>query len=227
MHKIITTEDGSVTLYVPQLNEHYHSVHGAIQESQHIFIRAGLDYFLETHPERNTPATPLHILEAGFGTGLNAYLTLIRATGLHLPVYYHTVEKYPLSEKETGLLNYPEHIDFENKHLFQDLHACPWESEELLTPDFRFCKHRQDFRDIQFPEQFDLIYFDAFNPDVQPHLWTTEVFQRFYQALRPGGMLVTYCVKGIVKQALRTVGFSLKRLPGPPGKREILRATKL
>lgn len=220
-HEFIPTEDGSTTLFVPELNEHYHSVHGAIQEAVHIFIRAGVDYYRETHNQQ-----PLHILEAGFGTGLNAYLTLVHATQTNFPVVYHTIEKYPLATEEIIRLNYPDHIDFAPKELFYELHHCPWEKENLLTPLFRFCKHRNDFRDIHFSPQFDIIYFDAFNPDVQPHLWTTEVFERFHQALKPEGILVTYCVKGIVKQALRNAGFTIKRLPGPPGKREMLRGKK-
>lgn len=226
MHQIIPTEDGSVTLYVPGLNEHYHSIHGAIQESKHIFIRAGMEYFLETHPDRITAPQVLRILEAGFGTGLNAYLTLLRATELKIPVYYYTIEKYPLSPEEIKVLNYPECLVSGNKQLFSQLHQCPWECDQPLTPYFSICKHQADFRDIGFFQQFDIVYFDAFNPDVQPHLWTTEVFSHIYQALRPDSLLVTYCVKGVVKQALRTAGFTLKRLPGPPGKREMLRATK-
>lgn len=132
MHEITPTEDGSVTLYVPQLNEHYHSVHGAIQESQHIFLGAGMEYFLTIWPERTTPLHPLHILEAGFGTGLNAYLTLIRAEELQIPVCYHSLEKYPLSLEESTLLNYAELIDFPNKNLFQELHRCSWGSEHQL-----------------------------------------------------------------------------------------------
>lgn len=227
MHRLVTTEDNSVTLYVPGLNEHYHSIHGAIQESRHIFIRAGMDYFLENRPDDITAPAPLHILEAGFGTGLNAYLTLVRASEQQIPVHYHTIEKYPLSPDEISCLNYPEHIDFKEKHLFEQLHQCPWESEQAITPCFSLCKHRTDIRDIAFPQQFDIVYFDAFSPEVQPHLWTPEVFTRLHQALRPGGILVTYCVKGIVKQALRASGFTLKRLPGPPGKREMLRATSI
>lgn len=226
MHQIIPTEDGSVTLYVPELNEHYHSIHGAIQESRHIFIRAGMEYFLETYPDKIAAKKTLHILEAGFGTGLNAYLTLLRASELHIPVCYHTIEKYPLSPKEIKDLNYPEYLESGNKQLFDQLHQCSWEYKQPITPFFSICKHQADFRNIDFPRQFDLVYFDAFNPDVQPHLWTIEIFTRIYQALCPDGLLVTYCVKGIVKQALRTAGFTLKRLPGPPGKREMLRASK-
>lgn len=221
-HEFIPTEDGSTTLYVPELNEHYHSVHGAIQEAVHIFIRAGVDYYREKHDGQ-----PLHILEAGFGTGLNAYLTLVHANETQIPVCYHSIEKYPLQTEEIARLNYPGQIGFAAKELFNELHDCSWEEEHQLTPLFRFCKHRNDFRDIHFPPQFDIIYFDAFNPDVQPHLWTTEVFERFCQALKPEGILVTYCVKGIVKQALRSAGFTIKRLPGPPGKREMLRGRKV
>lgn len=226
MREIISTEDGSVTLYVPELKEHYHSVHGAIQESVHIFIQAGVTYFLETHAEKMSPGTSLNVLEAGFGTGLNAWLTLLWASELRTPVCYHSIEKYPLSPAEIAKLNYPEQSDSSDKSLFEVMHRCSWETIHQLTPYFSICKHREDFRDINFPPCFDLVYFDAFNPDVQPHLWTSSVFERFHRAMKPGGILVTYCVKGIVKQALRSVGFTLKRLPGPPGKREMLRATK-
>lgn len=225
-HEIIPTEDGSVTLYVPELNEHYHSVHGAIQESLHIFIRAGIDYYIKTHPEIVSENKPIRILEAGFGTGLNTYLTLLHADHLRQSIYYQTLEKYPLPAKEITNLNYPAQIKNADKLLFQKLHDCNWETEEQLTSFFSLQKQQIDFRDLRTDSSADIVFFDAFNPDVQPHLWTPEVFRHFYQALKPGGILVTYCVKGIVKQALREVGFTLKRLPGPPGKREMLRAIK-
>ena len=222
-HQLIHTEDGSATFYVPELNEHYHSVHGAIQESQHIFIRAGLDYSLSLPEHHFSPESPLAILEAGFGTGLNAYLSLLRSEQLKLPLTYHTLEKYPLSPEETASLDYPEQLAAD-RSLFQALHDTPWGYSYPLTSHFLLHKYRIDFRDIQFTGQFDLVYYDAFNPEVQPHLWSVEVFQHFARALKPGGLLVTYCVKGIVKRALREVGFTLERLPGPPGKREMLRA---
>lgn len=222
-HEFIRTEDGSSTLYVPELNEHYHSVHGAIQESMHIFIRAGIEFYRG----QQTPATnPLHVLEAGFGTGLNAYLTLIHASGADTPVVYHSFEKYPLPATEAARLNYKDHTVYAHPEHFGLLHASPWETTTEIAPGFFLNKHKADFREVCFPPLFDIVFFDAFNPGVQPHLWTEEVFNRFYAALKPGGILVTYCVKGIVKQALRNVGFTLKRLPGPPGKREMLRATK-
>jgi tRNA U34 5-methylaminomethyl-2-thiouridine-forming methyltransferase MnmC len=226
MHQLIPTEDGSVTLYVPALNEHYHSVHGAIQESNHIFIQAGLQYFLETHPDYFNQENPLFILEAGFGTGLNAYLTLLQAIALKIPIQYHSIEKYPLTEAEIESLNYPDQITGADRQLFRELHHAPWNKPCSLSPYFMLHKHEEDFREIDFQDQFHVVYYDAFNPDVQPHLWTTEVFQRFYQAMQQDSILVTYCVKGIVKQALRANGFTLKRLPGPPGKREMLRASK-
>lgn len=222
MRRIILTEDGSSSLYVPELNEHYHSVHGAIQESLHIFIRAGLSHYIG----QSAGKTSFNILEAGFGTGLNAYLTLLFSEEQKIPVYYHTIEKYPLIEEEYSLLNYAKEIAAPYPELFQELHRCPWEKQQEISPFFRFYKQREDFRDLHLPEKFDIIYFDAFNPDVQPHLWRSNVLRHFYEALLPGGIFVTYCVKGIVKRALREVGFTLERLPGPPGKREMLRASK-
>ena len=217
-HEFITSEDGSITLYVPALNEHYHSVHGAIQESLHIFIQAGVDYYNQQN---------ISILEAGFGTGLNAYLSLLKAQEQKNKILFHTFEKYPLSIEEICRLNYQHLLNpTDRPELFDMLHACPWEEDIAITPYFTLHKHLADFNTVDFVPQFDIVFFDAFNPDVQPHLWTEAVMAKFYQALKPGGILVTYCVKGIVKQALRNTGFTLKRLPGPPGKREMLRATK-
>ncbi|WP_018335877.1 tRNA (5-methylaminomethyl-2-thiouridine)(34)-methyltransferase MnmD [Butyricimonas synergistica] len=215
--KIITTEDGSSTLYVPGLNEHYHSVHGAIQESRHIFIQAGIQYYGQKH---------IHILEAGFGTGLNAFLTLLDARENEREIAFHSFEKYPLTAEEVTGLNYTTLFTPEEADLFQQLHSAPWEENVPVTPYFTIHKHEADFSEVNFTEQFDIVFFDAFAPDVQPRLWGADILSGFYNALKPGGILVTYCVKGIVKQALREVGFSLKRLPGPPGKREMLRATK-
>lgn len=135
MERILTpTEDGSMTLYIPELNEHYHSIHGAIQESRHIFIRAGLEYFLETHPDSISLQNPLHILEAGFGTGLNAWLTLIRTRELQLPVCYHSIEKYPLASDEIASLNYSNFTAPAEQELFNELHRCPWETEQSVSP---------------------------------------------------------------------------------------------
>lgn len=215
--KIITTEDGSSTLYVPGLNEHYHSVHGAIQESRHIFIQTGIQHYGQKH---------IHILEAGFGTGLNAFLALLDARENEREIVFHSFEKYPLTAEEVATLNYATLFTPEEADLFQQLHSAPWEEDVSVTPYFTIHKHEADFSEVNFTEQFDIVFFDAFAPDVQPRLWGADILSGFYNALKTGGILVTYCVKGIVKQALREVGFSLKRLPGPPGKREMLRATK-
>ena len=223
--QFVHTEDGSTTLYVPALNEHYHSIHGAIQESLHIFIRAGIEFYLQTH-STGFPLSELNILEAGFGTGLNAYLSLLYAEKQKIRLQYHSLEKYPLTFEEIQQLNYKTQIPAKNPDLFDRLHASPWETENLIIPFFRLHKYQKDFREISFESRFDIVFFDAFNPDIQPYLWTEEVFRNFHKALKPGGILVTYCVKGSVKQALRNLGFMLKKLPGPPGKREILRAQK-
>ena len=183
MHEIIPTEDGSSTLYVPQLDEHYHSVHGAIQESRHIFLHAGMEYFLETFPERVTSSSPLHILEAGFGTGLNAYLTLIRAGELQCPVCYHTIEKYPLTTEEISRLNYPENIGFPHSGLFYRLHDCPWEKEQQITSDFRFLQNTgQDFREIHFPRTVPSCLFRCF----QPGRTTSFMDDRSFYPILPG-----------------------------------------
>ena len=223
--QFVHTEDGSTTLYVPALNEHYHSIHGAIQESLHIFIRAGIEFYLQTH-STGFPLSELNILEAGFGTGLNAYLSLLYAEKQKIRLQYHSLEKYPLTFEEIQQLNYKTQIPAKTPDLFDRLHTSPWETENLISPFFRLHKYQKDFREISFESRFDIVFFDAFNPDIQPYLWTEEVFRNFHKALKPGGILVTYCVKGSVKQALRNLGFMLKKLPGPPGKREILRAQK-
>jgi len=218
MHReIVITEDGSNTLYIPELNEHYHSVHGAIQESTHIFIKAGIEYY-----GRNN----IRILEAGFGTGLNAFLTLLDARKNQRKVIFHTFEKYPLTPQEIGCMNYTDYFDPADAPLFQSLHDAPWGEDVPITPYFTIHKHEADFEEVNFHEYFDIVFFDAFAPDVQPRLWSENVLTKFYSALKAEGILTTYCVKGTVKQILRKIGFNLKRLPGPPGKREMLRAMK-
>ena len=214
--EIIATEDGSNTLYVPELNEHYHSVHGALQESTHIFIRNGIE---------RCDSPNLHILEAGFGTGLNAYLALLTATQQRRKTVYHTFEKYPLTDEEAARLNYPAFLSPETAEWFQRLHQAPWDEEVEISDYFRLHKHEADFGEANFPPLFDLVFYDAFAPEVQPRLWSEETLGKFCRALKPGGAFVTYCVKGTVKQALRHLGLTVKRLPGPPGKREMLRAT--
>lgn len=214
---LIRTEDGSSSLFVPQLNEHYHSIHGAMVESHHVYIEAGLHAI---------DGNKCKLLEAGFGTGLNAILTLIDCSERRCNIEYHSYEKYPLTPAEYEQLNYADYLPAEYRYYFNIIHEVHWNELIKINDYFSIHKHHADFYAMHEQEQFDLIYYDAFNPDVQPHLWGQELLQQFYQALKPGGMLTTYCVKGVVKQALRATGFIVKRLPGPPGKRHMLRAIK-
>jgi tRNA U34 5-methylaminomethyl-2-thiouridine-forming methyltransferase MnmC len=212
------TRDGSHTLFVPTLNEHYHSIHGALQESLHVFVEAGLRARNEQKPA---------ILEVGFGTGLNAWLTAIEAANTGLEVAYTALEKYPLIQTETAALGYGEIEGYEDHcKLFQELHKCNWEVMQPLTGNFSLCKKKVDLHDFETTTVFDLIYFDAFAPDAQPDLWAVPVFEKMFAHLAPGGTLVTYCAKGQVKRNMKAAGFGVAALPGPPGKREMTRATK-
>ncbi|MCX6248142.1 MAG: tRNA (5-methylaminomethyl-2-thiouridine)(34)-methyltransferase MnmD [Bacteroidetes bacterium] len=214
----ILTEDGSSTFFIPELNEHYHSIHGAVQESRHIFIREGFD---------KTPDFPARIFEAGFGTGLNAFLTCLSADKEKKTVHYTAVEKYPVEENLLALLNYPEKTDPSKGEVFKMIHAVAWEKPVQITDHFILHKIMGDLKDVQLEDfSFDLVYFDAFGPDVQPELWTEGIFQMLYRAMKTNASLVTYSVKGLVTRALKSAGFSIEKLPGPPGKREITRATK-
>lgn len=218
--QVVKTNDNSSTLYVPQLEQHYHSTHGAIQESKHVFIGAGLKNFLN----RNEP---VHILEIGFGTGLNALLTLLEAEAHKLDIRYTTLEKYPLSMKEMLQLNYGELLGSkEIKRHLAELHQTVWGKWLEITPHFSILKLEIDFRKFHASSEFDLIYFDAFAPSAQPDLWTEKIFTAMFESLKPGGMLVTYCVKGDVRRNMKAAGFEVEKIPGPPGKREMMRAHK-
>jgi len=216
--EIKITGDGSSTLFVPELNEHYHSVNGAVQESEHVFIQTGLNV-LQTKE--------IAILEVGFGTGLNALLTLMKTKNFD-SVVYHTVEKYPLKWEQVKTLKYEEFLGLstEEKKDFRDMHLSPWNSTSTLRDYFILHKTEIDLADYQPSVLFDLIYFDAFAPAVQPELWEEIIFAKLYDTLNPGGILVTYCAKGEVRRRLQRKGFKVERLPGPPGKREIIRATR-
>ena len=218
MIELEQTADGSNTLFVPELNEHYHSVKGALTESEHIFIRMGLEH----HPSPSP-----HILEIGFGTGLNAFLTLLAAGKSGRTVYYTTLERYPITPELANCLAYPEQISPEHATAFRTLHTAPWEKDVPLTLFFTLHKVQTDFTTYTFPDLYDIIYFDAFAPEKQPEMWSPELFTRLFTHLNPGGILTTYCAKGIVRRTLQAAGFTVERLPGPPeGKREILRASK-
>ncbi len=218
--KLVLTDDGSHTLMVPELNEHYHSTFGAVTESMHVFIRTGL--------ESLPPGERVSVFEIGFGTGLNALLTCMVAMQKNMNVVYYALEKYPVDSATVAMLNYPEVITAitDARTLFNSLHSAPWNSDSIINKNFRIQKLHSDLTRFVPWFYYDLIYFDAFAPDKQPEMWTRDIFTALYDHLNPGGILTTYCVKGDVKRILKQAGFQIEKLPGPPGKREILRGWK-
>ncbi len=215
---IVQTDDGSHTLSSRYSGEHYHSTHGAQRESQHVFIRQGIAS-LESR-------APISVLEMGFGTGLNALLTQLFAARTRQRVAYVTIEAEPVPLEVVELLNYGRMVEGATVDLFARLHAAPWDQTNDLDEWFTLQKVQARIEDVPFDPHFDVVYYDAFGPNYQPELWTQEAFAHMYGALRPGGILVTYCAKGQVKRDLRAVGFTVESLPGPPGKREMTRARK-
>jgi tRNA U34 5-methylaminomethyl-2-thiouridine-forming methyltransferase MnmC len=216
--EIIQTLDGSTTIHLKEWDECYHSKHGAIQEAQHVFIKNGLSLF-----ENQS----VSILEIGFGTGLNAFITFLEAKKLNQTIDYVGVEAYPVSAAEVLAMNYVAELNAGNKiQIFEKMHESNWDEKMLLNPDFELTKRKQFFDQIEDVEKFDLIYFDAFGYRVQPELWSTAIFQKMYDALKPKGKLVTYAARGVVKRSMIEVGFTVEKLAGPPGKREMFRASK-
>lgn len=222
--QIITTKDGSHTLFSEQFNEIYHSRHGAIQESLHVFIQSGLNAVLPFVRE----GEPVKIFEVGFGTGLNALLTMLEAEKRNLKIEYETIELYPVAIETIKELNYTNQLGFEFCYgPYHSLHLVRWNEQQPITPNFHFKKVNSSLTDWQLPTgNYQLIYFDAFAPEHQPEMWTAEVFKKMFDALVEGGMLVTYCSKGAVQRAMKEAGFLIEKIPGPPGKREMVRAVK-
>lgn len=220
------TADGSPTLYVPALHEHYHSTHGARQESAHVFIAAGLRPLLEAGLGQPGDG-PMHILEVGLGTGLNALLTLEAAQATGARLTYDGYETYPLPPAAISALR-PQWADKPAlSAAFAALHASPWNTAGELTPAFLLTKIQLPVEDDNLPAgYYDLIYFDAFAPEKQPELWTEAIFQQLYAAAAPGAVLVSYCAQGQFRRNLRAAGWRTEKLPGPPGKREMTRARK-
>ena len=212
------TEDGSHTLRVPDIDECYHSTHGAVQESRHIFIDMGLKEFI--------PADEVRVLDIGFGTGLNAYLTLLEAEKNKMPVHYTTLELYPLAVDEVLQLNYPEALGTD-RGLFEALHRMPWGEDAGVSPFFTLYKVNVDFTKYKLSGLYDVIYFDAFSPEKQSDMWSESGFRKIYEQSGKGAVITTYCAKGVVRRAMQSAGFVMERLPGPPGKREILRGRKV
>ncbi|HUH29603.1 tRNA (5-methylaminomethyl-2-thiouridine)(34)-methyltransferase MnmD [Gelidibacter sp.] len=225
--KIITTADGSKTIQIEEWNEQYHSIHGAIQEANHVYIKHGLLFCFDRLNSSNEGNQKMSVLEIGFGTGLNAFLTLLQADDHHIDIHYTGVEAFPISADEMADLNYSEELHVPEKtSLFEEMHHIPWEIDQRLTSYYTLQKQQKLFKDITDKEQFDLIYFDAFGARVQPELWTESIFEIMFAALKSNGVLVTYAAKGSVRRAMQAVGFNVEKLPGPPGKREMLRARK-
>lgn len=217
--KVHSTLDGSNTLYSEELQESYHSLNGAVQESNHVYIEAGLK-----HANLKT----INILEIGLGTGLNALLSWKEAIHSKLSINYVAIEAYPLNANLLELVNYKRIDPLLPENAFEKLHDCQWEINNSLDINhFTFTKHNQDFTNHRIIGMFDLIYFDAFAPDKQPEMWKESLLEKLFEALNPNGIFVTYCAKGEIRRSLQRVGFFVERIPGPIGKREMLRATKL
>jgi tRNA U34 5-methylaminomethyl-2-thiouridine-forming methyltransferase MnmC len=216
--EIIRTSDGSTTIHIKEWNECYHSKHGAIQEAKHVFIKNGLSLF---------PNQKVSILEIGFGTGLNAFITYLEAKDLHQTIDYVGVEAYPISNEELHSMNYPEELNaLESKSIFDKMHVVDWNVKNHLDENFSLTKRKQFFEEIDDIEKFDLIYFDAFGYRVQPELWSVSVFDRMYKSLKENSVLVTYAARGVIKRNMLEVGFTVEKMAGPPGKREMFRARK-
>lgn len=223
--KIISTEDGSATIFIPEWNESYHSKHGAIQEAYHVFIQNGLDLLQEL--------SEISILEFGFGTGLNTLISFLEFSKRPLKIHYTGIEKYPVIPEEVKALNYAQalkalptnesfSLDFIQEH-YEKIMNSPWEEFHEITPGFNLKKVQADFLNWDYPlNNFDLIYFDAFGARVQPELWTEELFGKIYPSMKENAVFTTYSAKGSVRRALLSVGLNVEKRPGPPGKREML-----
>lgn len=221
--EIIFTTDGSHSIAIPALGVTYHSSHGALQESMHVFIEAGLRYT----NKRDKQFFPVSILEMGFGTGLNALLTLIEAEKSQQIIYYETIELHPLEASIFDSLNYCEHLQRPDLNAFFKLmHTCNWNTIIEITPWFNFKKIQTSLADFSTSKSFNLIYFDAFAPDIQPELWTADAFKKLYRLMNVNAVLTTYCSKSIVRKAMAEAGLKVEKIPGPPHKREMVRAVK-
>lgn len=216
--EIIITSDGSTSIHLPEWEESYHSKHGAIQEAQHVFIKNGLSL---------CKGQSVSVLEIGFGTGLNAFITFLESIKNNQNIEYVGVEGFPISTDEVVQMNYVNQLNasqFEAE--FKTMHISDWEENVTISETFRLTKRKQLFNDINDKNQFDIIYFDAFGYRVQPELWSVEIFTKMFEALKEGGILVTYACRGPIKNAMKEAGFKIEKLAGPPGKREMLRGWK-
>ncbi len=217
--KIVLTNDGSSSFFLPEWNEYYHSHHGAIQEAYHVFIKNGLE---------RVSINEVNILEIGYGTGLNALITLLESEKKSLKIKYTGIDAFPIKKEEHILLNYGNLLKNDNcNELFNRMFYEKWEEYSNITKQFSLTKIKKEFTELTFQNEFDLIYFDAFSPRVQPELWTEEMFKKMFDALTENGILTTYSAKGSVRRAMHSVGFQVEKTPGPPGKREMLVGFKI
>lgn len=219
--KIITTEDGSHSLYNATLNETYHSFHGAIQESRHVFVKNGLDY-------HNRIKKNIDVFEVGFGTGLNALLAAEWAQQNEIYITYDTIEAFPISMEQVSQLNYTALINTDNtSEWFNTLHEVPWNELHKVTNFFSFKKLNESILEHTLPiDKYDVIFFDAFAPNKQSEMWEMDILSKIYQSMKPNGAFVTYCAQGQLKRNLKSLGLVVETLPGPPGKKEMVRGVK-
>jgi tRNA U34 5-methylaminomethyl-2-thiouridine-forming methyltransferase MnmC len=218
MNQLVLTSDGSHTIFVPELNEHYHSIHGAVQEAELVYIKSGLGFCSNN---------PLRVFEVGFGTGLNTLLTAVYGLSQKQTIYYASIEKYPVNKSVINTLNHWRFAEPDGKHLFDLIKNAKWGHQEKITEYFHLEKIKGDLIKDNIEGKFDLVYFDAFGPDKQPDIWTGAVFEKISAITLHGGVFVTYSAKGSVKRLLKANGFEVSLLPGPPGKREMIRAIKI
>jgi len=217
--EIITTSDGSKTIFIPEMDENYHSGHGALQEARHVFIKNGL--------QNLNVAGEINIFEMGFGTGLNALLTMIEAEQIQQKIHYCGIEAFPVELDLIRKIEYETLFEKQFELTFLELHTSEWNKLHTISEFYKFEKILQKIEDFEpESEKFDLIYFDAFGPRAQKEMWSPEILSKMYKILKKGGILVTYCANGQFKRDLKSIGFSVKALPGPPGKREMTRALK-
>ncbi len=219
-YQLFITDDDSHSIRLGNSNITYHSTRGAIQEARHVFITAGLEACLNKNEEPES----VSVLEVGFGTGLNALLTGLKAEETQKQVHYISIDPFPLPKDIFSQLNYGSLL--QSERLYHNIMDAGWETVHAISPNFSLKKVKAGLADIVFHEKFDVIYFDAFAPEDQPEMWEVPIFEKLWEALNPAGFLTTYCSKSQVRRNLKTVGFLVEKLPGPPGKREIIRAYK-
>jgi len=218
--EVILTADGSKTIYIQEMDENYHSTNGAFQEAMHVFIQNGIRTRISNDE--------ITVFEMGFGTGLNALLTLVEAVNSNRTINYIGIEAYPVESELIKEINYEKLVDEQFTEYFSMMHSLSWEQKHILHPNFTFQKIHLKIQDYQpLNSSVDLIFFDAFGPKVQKEVWTIDVLKKMHDMLKPNGILVTYCAMGQMKRDLKSLGFKVEGLPGPPGKREMTRAVKL